>query len=178
MEDHPRVLQERIQVRAFGGRRKESQEGVRRKEHEGEEPHADQTHHARDARRHFGGELFGREGDRGGPPAERHDPEEDRALVAAPGGGDLVVPRQHRVGVVRHVEDRKVRDVERIRQTAERDRAEKGVRDRRGPRHRHQRAVALGRADEGHHPLDDRERQAEDECKVTDFRNHLCISGE
>ncbi|MFR6360131.1 MAG: hypothetical protein ACLUNV_11310 [Sutterella wadsworthensis] len=42
MEDHARVLQQRIEVRALGGRREEAQERVGGEQHEEQEPHADE----------------------------------------------------------------------------------------------------------------------------------------
>ena len=181
MEDHARVLQQRIEVRALGGRREEAQERVGGEQHEEEEAHADEAEHARHAGDHLGGQAAGAEGDRGAPPSERHRPEEDRAFVRAPGRGHLVVPGQKRVGVVRHVEDGEVRQVERVGKAANGHRAEERVGGSGGTGDRHQRAVALGSADKREHALDDAQRKAQDQCEVTDFRNHLispvCVWG-
>ena len=173
MEDHPGVLQERIQVRAFSGRREDAQERVRREEHEEEEPHADQTHDARHAGNHVFREALCREGNRGAPPAERHRPEEDRALMRTPAGSHLVVPGQHRVGVVGDVEDRKVRKIEGISKAGKGNRAEERVCSCSGPRYGHERAVPAGGADKRQHALHDAERKAQDQCEVSDLRNHL-----
>ena len=174
MEDHPRVLQEGIEVGPFGGRREKTQEGVGGQEHEEEEPHADETHHARHARDHVGWEALRGKGHGRAPPTERHGPKENRAFVRTPGRGHLVVPREHRVGVVRHIEDREVRDVERIRQTGESDRAEKRIGRRGRACDRHERAVAPRGPDERQHALNDAQRKAQDECEVSELRNHLC----
>ena len=177
MEHHARVLKERIEVAAFSRRREEAQERIRREEHEEEETHADQAEHGGHTGHHFSGQTASAEGNGGSPPSERHGPEEDRTLVAAPGRGHLVVPGQKRVGVVRHVQDREVRQVERIGKRADGDGAEEGVGSGGRTGDGHQRAVALRGADERQHALNDAQRKAQDQCKVTDFRYHLCSPG-
>lgn len=65
MEDHARVLQERIEVRAFGRRREEAKERVGGEQHEEEKAHADEAENARHAGDHLGGQAAGAERDRG-----------------------------------------------------------------------------------------------------------------
>ena len=59
MENHADILQQRIEVRALGGRREEAQERVGGEQHEEEEAHADEAEHARHAGDHLGGQAAG-----------------------------------------------------------------------------------------------------------------------
>ena len=129
MEDHPRVLQERIQVRPLGRRRKEPQERVRGREDEEVEPERDEKERPQNAREHLLGKLSRRERHGKDPPGERRNPEEDRALVRAPDGGELVEPRQRVVGILRYVEDRKIARHECVGKRTDRKGCGKGKRN-------------------------------------------------
>ena len=108
VEDHARVLQQRVQVAAVGGGRQQALEGVRREQREEQEARADQTHDAEHARDHRLGQLAReqRHGDR--PAGKDQRPHQDRAFVVAPHRGDAVVQRQRRVRVHRCELDREV----------------------------------------------------------------------
>ena len=52
VDDHARVLQQRVQVAAVGGGRDQAVEGVGGEQHEQQEAHRHQPHHRQDARQH------------------------------------------------------------------------------------------------------------------------------
>ena len=96
--------------------------------------------------------------------------------MAAPRGGNLVKPRQQRVRVARHVQKRKVTDIERIRQSAEGNCQKKRIGIGCGTRKRHPRADAARGTYKRQHALHDREHQRKYQRKVADFSNHGAIS--
>ncbi len=53
VDHHARVLQQRIQIAPVGRRREQALERIRRRQHEEQEPDADQPHHAEHARHHL-----------------------------------------------------------------------------------------------------------------------------
>ena len=69
--------------------------------------------------------------------------------------------------------DRKVVGREAVREAAERERYEEELRERCGPRDRHQRGVAALRADERKRPLRDGDQQREDQREVAQLRKQL-----
>ena len=137
MEDHPRVLQERVEVRAVHRGREKAQERIRGRNNEEEEPEGDERKRPKNARKDFFRELARGEGHGGHPPAERRHPEENGALVRAPDRRQLVVPGQQQIGVSRNVDEREVARHERIGKRADGDRCADGESDRRGSARAH-----------------------------------------
>ena len=83
-------------------------EGVGGEQREQEEAAADQAHHAEHARQHALVELAREQRHGEGPARQDQRPQQDRALVVAPDGGELVDQRQQAVGMVGRQRDREV----------------------------------------------------------------------
>ena len=74
--------------------------------------------------------------------------------------------------MIRHVGDRKIVGVERVGERDEGDRDEHELPLRGGPRDGDEAGNAALRADERQNALHEREHEREDQCEVTEFRNH------
>jgi hypothetical protein len=173
---HARVLQQRVQVVAVHGHGHQALERVRRRQHEQQEADGHQAHdaqHTRDERRRQAGAPLR---DRQHPAREHREPQQQRALVAAPDPGDAVGQRQRAVGVAGHVEHREVVAHEAGDQAAERHRHEQRVRARRGTRQRHPVGTAARRADHRQRAQDQRHGQRDQQRDLAKFRNHRFFS--
>ena len=172
MEDHPRVLQEGIEVRPFGRFREETQEGVRSEQNEKEEPEGDERERAQNAREHLFGEMPRRERHGEHPPAERRHPKENRALVRAPDGGEFIVPGQRRIAVARDVQDREVARHEAVGERADRHRG--AERENEGARRTraHPAADVPGGARQRQEGAEGTHDERKDQSEMTDFSSH------
>ena len=74
--------------------------------------------------------------------------------------------------IVDDVEDGEVGRHIGLRQRAERQQHEERLRQRRGAAERHEAQIAARRADERQRALNERDREREDQRKMTQFRNH------
>jgi hypothetical protein len=92
MDDHPRILQQRIEVAAFAGGGQQAFERIAGEQQEREEAHRDQAHHAQHARDHGQGQALREARDGGGPQRQDQGPQQQRALVRAPHRGVAVDP--------------------------------------------------------------------------------------
>ena len=120
MDDHPRILQQRIQVAAFDGRRQQALERIAGEDQEGEEAERDPAHHAEHAREHAAAAAtVENSGDRRSPQRQDQRPQQQRAFVRAPDRGVAVDQRQQRVGIRRDVAHREVLHDEGVRQDRE-----------------------------------------------------------
>ena len=115
------ILQQRIERMPLDGRLGEPRQRVGGEHHVGDEEHAQRPLHghreALQARRQALGER-----DRRAVAGEHEAPQQDRALVAAPGAGDLVEQRLFGVRIGRHVGDREIGGDEGVDQRRERER--------------------------------------------------------
>ncbi len=173
MEHHAGILQQRIQVAAVGRRRKQALERIRREQQEQQEAERDETHHAQHARHHLVGQVAAPERDRHRPCAQHEHPQQHRALVRAPRGGDPVLERQPRVGVGRDVDHREVVGDERVDEAAERERDEQELpRRRAAARAPSRRRCRAARRRSGSVPSSADEQQREDQREVSELGNH------
>ena len=137
MEHHPRILQEGIQVAAFGRRRHQPIEGVRRQQQEEQEADADQTHDREHARHHLLRQVAREQCHREAPAAQHQRPQEQRSLVRAPRRRDAILQRQFRIRICGDVLHREVVADERPREAAEGECDQQCLRARGGPSDRH-----------------------------------------
>ena len=172
MEDHPRVLQEGIEVRPLGRFREETQEGIRSEQNEKKEPEGDERERTQNAREHLFGETPRRERHGEHPPTERRHPKENRALVRAPDGGEFVVPGQRRITVARDVQDREVARHETVGKRADRHRG--AERENEGARRTraHPTADVPGGARQRQKGAEGTHDEREDQSEMTDFSSH------
>ena len=94
--------------RPSGAAGQQAVERVGREQHEQQEADADQPHHREHARDHGLRQVRAEQRHRQRPQGEHQQPQQQRAFVAAPRGGEPVVQRQRRVGVLRDVQHREV----------------------------------------------------------------------
>src|SRR3989339_1811519 len=108
VEDHPWVLQQRVEPPAFAGNGEQPLEGV------GPADQQEQQKKSREGQDQQGiGQglvvaFFVAQGDHGGENHQDHLPQEQRTFQPTPNGGDLVKQGQVGTGVVGHKADRKV----------------------------------------------------------------------
>jgi hypothetical protein len=119
MDHHARVLQQGIEVAAVGRSGEQAIEGIRGEQHEGEEARAHQAEHPEHARRHLLGQVRAEQAHREHPQAKHRAPQQERALVPAPGTGNAVLQRQRTVGIRRHVLHGEIVDGEGVHEAAE-----------------------------------------------------------
>ena len=172
MEGEAGVLQQRVEIAPVERRGIEPEERVGGGEDEDQEAEPDER---------LNGQHPGAEGGRQVAPEGRHggavdredpDPEQHRALVIAPGAGELVEERLGRVRVVGDRDDREVGDDEGLHQTGEGGRDEDELRQSRRPRQRHQPRVADPRAERRRAGLHQRHRERQDQGVMADLRDH------
>ena len=172
VEDHPRVLQQGIEVAAVGGRGQQAVEGVAGHQHEEQETHRHQAHHAQHAG-HEGQRHAGAVAGHGHRPAAEHQhPEQQRAFVAAPDRSDAVGQGQGAVRVRRHVEHREVVAHEADRQQDEGDQDEGALGPSQGAGHQHPVVAAALRPGQRQHALHQGRAEREEEQEVTDLGRH------
>ena len=129
VEGEARVLQDRVEAVAVERRRVEPQERVGGEQHEGQEADADQPLHARaPGPGTMGGRLRPKAATAAAEQRQDPDPEDQRALVIAPGAADLVEHRLQRMRVLGDVVDREVRRDVAVHQRGEGQRDEQELR--------------------------------------------------
>ena len=171
MEGERGVLQQGVQRTALKGSRIQPLERIGGEDGEGQEQHAEQTlgRHGRSLEAERQAPGAGQDC----PEAGQHQtPQDQRALVAAPGGGDLVEHRLVGVAVGRDIGDREVRDREGQDQGGESqgDNARAGQGRALGRAGQHRAAAqTTGRSHAG---LQHREHQGEDQGESAQFNNH------
>jgi hypothetical protein len=133
MHGQGEILQERIEIAPFGSGRNQASEGIRGRQHEELEAEADHAEEADDAaaKRRIEGAAACRDRQRPAGQAER--PQEQRALVRAPDGGDPIEKRQLRMRIRSDVQHGKITLDERPGERAEGQRDEHELADDRGP---------------------------------------------
>ena len=166
------ILQQRVEVVALQRRRDHAAERVRGRDDEQHEHRGDQALHA---------QRVGAQPRRHGIPRHRHagaeqgedqDPEEHRALVVPPDAGDLVDQRLLGVRVLDDVLDREIRGDIRPGQRREgEEHAGEGA-ERRLRGGLAERRVARARRPDGHHRLDDGDREREREGEMAGLDDH------
>ncbi len=172
VEGEARVLQQRIEIVAVEGRVDETRERVRGEQEEAEEGRGDGGLDRQDPGAQGRRQVAAPPGDHGAEKRQDQHPEQHRALVVAPGSGDLVEHRFERVRIGGHQPDREVRDDEGVHQR-EKGRQRQGELDRRRrDRDAHPVGPAARRADHRHDGLDQGDNQGEDEGKVPQFDDH------
>ena len=172
MDDHARILQQRIQVAAFGRTRQQALEGVGGDEQEGEEANADPAQYAEHAGEKDVGQVAREHRDRHRPQGQHQRPQQQRTLVATPHTGNAVVHGRRGVGMQRHILDREVAGDEGPGQAGEGKRDEEELPLRRRAANRHQREAVAAGADHRHYSLDQGEDEGEDEGKMAEFGDH------
>ena len=162
VDDHAGVLQQRIEVHALGRAGQQALEGVRGNQHEGVKADTDAAEHSQHAGQHHVRQLAREDRDGKGPQRENQPPQQQRALVAAPHRGDLVVERQGTVRVAGNVLDREIIGHEGPGQRRKGDRHEHELALGSGPGYRHQRHSITLRAHQRHDGLDEGYAKRED----------------
>ncbi len=100
VNDQARVLQQRVEVVAVGGRaRQQPGEGIRGEQQEGQETNTHRAHHRQYPRQHQQWQLAAENRDRRGPETEDQCPQQQGALMVAPYRGEFVDRRQQAVAV-------------------------------------------------------------------------------
>ena len=175
MEGEARVLQQRVEPLAVGGRRQHPLEGVRGEKDEQYEADRDQgldgQRPGAQARRQIASEPRHRRAVH----AEDQNPEKHGALVVPPHARDLVQKGFGRVRIAHHGEQREIRGHEGVGQAGKgkSDQQELGERGR--PRQLHPRLVAAVRPDHRHAGLNQGDQEGEGEGEMACFRDH-CAS--
>jgi hypothetical protein len=167
-----RVLQQRIQVRTVGRRRREALERIRRQQRKQQEARRQQSEHADHPRREYLRQVVAEITHRDRPDREDQDPHQQRALVCAPHGRHLVHRWQRELRMVGNVQHRKVALHECPYETAEGEGHEEQVTVGGSAPHGHHRRIVTMRADERDDALAHRQRQCQDQRKMPNLRNH------
>ena len=172
MDDQPEILEQRIQILAFRGAGQQAFERAGSDQDEEQEAEGDEAEGAEDAGNHDIGQLARQHGDGEGPPAKHQHPQQQRAFMSAPDGGDAVLDRQQRIRVLGDVEHRKVAGHESLRQAGEGE----------GDQQRHRRCRRAGQRNPGHPAAvgaDQRQRaenegdqRRQDEGEMAEFGDH------
>ncbi|MNZ64235.1 hypothetical protein D3C78_824020 [compost metagenome] len=173
VDDQAEVLQQRVEVVAVGRHvRQQAVERVGSDDQEQQEADADHPHHRQHAGQHLLRQLAGEHRYGEGPAAEDQRPEQQRTLVGAPDGAELVVPGQRAVGVAGHVGHREVIHHEGVGQAAEGERQEGELPPGGRLGQAHPLAVAAPGADQRQARLHQRHAQGENQGQVAEFGNH------
>ena len=172
VNDEPGVLQQGVEVAPFRGAGQQALEGVGSEQDEEQEAGSDEAQHGDDAGDHGVGQRTGKHGDGQRPQAEHDHPQQQRTFVTSPHGGDLVLERQVRVGVLRHVGYGKIvlhegdREADKGGQQHQGERAGGWTRQRNPAR-----TTELG-AEERQYALDQCNAQGKNKGKMAKFGNH------
>ena len=173
MNHHAWVLQQRIEIAAFGCSRYETLERIRCEKQKSEEAHAHQPHHGDDPCEQDGGQVARERAYRKRPSGKHQRPQQQRSFVRTPGGRETIVQRQLGIRVRRHILDREVVADKRCGQTGEGDHDQKELSARRRPGQRHQSRFAESSAGERQRALRDGDQQRQDQCEMPELRDHL-----
>ncbi len=172
MEGEAGVLQQRVQVVAVQRRREDALEGIGGEEGKGQEADRDHGLDRQHPRLEPRGQVAAEGRHRAAEQRQDQDPQQHGALVVPPDAGDLVEQRLGRVGVLDHVDQREVGDDVGLGQRPEGDRHAEQLHQRGRPRKRHQPGMALLGAVERQHGLNHRHQQRQNQCEVSQFRDH------
>ena len=172
MEDETGILQQRVEVAAVLRGGKQALERVRCQQNEQEQAAADKTEHAEHAGDHDFGQLAREQRDSHRPAGQHQHPEQQRTFVTAPDRCQPVNRWQQRVGVLGHIDNRKVVAVEGPAQADERggDQQELNLSRRSGDGH--PRGVTARGSSQRQDAKDECDQQREDECEMAEFRDH------
>ncbi len=170
------VLQQRIEAVALGRRRVKAFKRVRGNEQEGIEAQPDKG--LRTECRQHGAFRQTPLDQRDCATGHCHDhhPHEHRALVVAPGTGDLEDHRLHRVRIVRHQQHREIGDHEAIEQAQERKPAQRRLQHRHRAHDCAQRVAILASAEQAAKKLQRGKRRSKPQCGKADFRDHSRVA--
>ena len=172
MDHHARILQQRIEVAAFGAAGNRRSNGFEVASRNSRKPNESSPITARMRADHLVGQVAAEGGDRERPERQHQQPEQDRAFVAAPDGGDAVVQRQRAVRVGGDVEHREVVVDEAERQADEGERDQREQQARRRPRQRHPVGAAARRAEHRHDAEHGGDAERDPEREVAELGNH------
>ena len=172
MEGETGVLENGIEVVALDRRRIKPDERVCREQHEAQERRTDHALNGERARLERRREAAPQGRDEKAEAREDQRPQQHRAFVVPPQPGDLVEHRLGGVGVLRHVEEREIRNDMGVHQNAEGERHEQALDLRRARAEQHQPCVALCRPHKRHRALHQRDDEREGEREMSDLRGH------
>ena len=108
VEDHARVLQQRVEIVAVRRAGQDPGERIGRKRSEREKADRDDAHDGQHAGAKYLGQRSRQCHDGNHPAAQHQHPQQQGAFVAAPYRAEPVVPRQQQVGIACDVFDREV----------------------------------------------------------------------
>ena len=173
MHDQPEVLQQGIEVRTVRRRQRQRPlKGIAGQQQETQEAAVQQPHDAQGPGQKVRRQASVPQGHSAHPQSHDERPQQQRTLMGAPNGADLVVPRQQAVRVARRVRHRKV-----VGQESPHERGEaQGHKHRlpEGHRHRglHPAAAPQAGAGQAQHRAGQAQDQRNDHRQVADFRAH------
>mmetsp|Transcript_68794 Transcript_68794/g.161818 ORF Transcript_68794/g.161818 Transcript_68794/m.161818 type:complete len:499 (+) Transcript_68794:746-2242(+) len=169
---HAGVLQQRVQVAPLGGRRQQPAEGVGRERDEGQEACRHKAQHALHPRRKRGRQRGAARGHQRTPGRQHPRPQQQRALMPAPGGGDAITQRQLLAGIGRDIGQRGVHLHKAGHQRGQR-RAEQHKADRsQRPGQRHPAPLAALGAPQRQHRLCHGRRERQQQRELTELADH------
>ncbi len=177
MRGERRVLQDRIEALAVERCRIDALERVGGEQHEGEKAQADEALHRQHPRPERRRQVVAEQRHAGAVERQDPDPKDERALVIAPGGGDLVDQRLAGVRVGGDVGEREVGDHEALDQGGKRDGQEQELAERARAGERHQAGIAARGAQQRQRPLDQGEPERQHQGVVADLADHGATSG-
>ena len=172
MDRERRILQQRIQIATVLRGRPQALERIRRRENEEREAGADQAQHAEHATRHRRRHVAAERSDRDGPDRLHEQPQQQRAFMRAPHGGESIERRQRGVRVLRDVQHGEVVQIERIRQAREREGGEHELARDGARRQRHPVRAAIRCACEPEERLRQREAERQDQREMSELGSH------
>jgi len=172
MEDHARILQQRIEVIAVGWSRQQSAERIRGQQGEGKEADRDHAHHGQDAGAKFLAQRAGKADHCRHPSTQHQRPEQQRALVPAPDAAETVVPGQQQVGVRRDILDREIVLQETPGQRGEGSSGKYKHTERQRAGAGHQAIVASPGPDQRQDRQQQRQDQRQDQGELAELGNH------
>jgi len=175
VHDQADVLQQWVEVMpVHRDLRQDAAERVGGHDQEQQEADADHAHHRQHASQHDLRQLAREHRDGKGPAAEDQRPQQQRPLMGAPHGAELVVPGQGTVGVICHISDGEVVGHKGVGQATEGEQQERELAPGRRLRQAHPQAITTPGAEQRHHRLDDGKTQREDHRQLAQLRNKQC----
>ena len=173
MHDQAEVLQQRIEVAAFGRGRENPLERVAGENQEGQKADADDAHHAQHAGDHRLRQRFRECGHRRSPQRKDQRPQQQRALVRAPHRRVAIHHGQQRIGIGGDIAQREVLRHERPGEDRERHADQHQLRPRRRPGDVHPRRQSALRAEQRQRRLQQGNQQREHQGDLTELRKQM-----
>ena len=173
MKGERRVLQDRIEAAAVGGRRVHAQERIRRQQDEQQEGDGDRRLHGEHVGLEGQRQVAAEGGDGGAEQRQDHHPQHHRAFVVPPHAGDAIEQRLGRVRVGDDVGDGEVGRHVGVRQRQEGKSDEAELAERGGIGHGHHARVAYARAPRRHDHLEDGDEERQDQREMPQLDDHL-----